>query len=782
MTEPSLGSPGRSRPALVWAILAFLVCSALTVLGASVPASAAGLGVRVSGGELDKDGYPFEPRGFNAIGLLTPSWCATTSGQAAATHFGQAELDAAKAWNANTLRFQVSQRGLADPAVSAADRAAYLQHVVDGVRLARADGFVVVVSMQDQSLGCGPAHPLPSSLTTAAWQVLAPQLMDDPDVLLELFNEPAITNTSAGWAQWRDGGVGPTDNLGDVPVGHQTLVDQLRAMGVRNVLVADGLNKAGRLAGVPLLRDDLGQVAYGIHPYVFTAGQSWWDQQWGFLTSAPVLATEWNYLASACSTTAPTVAVDLLAYLHAHHIGLLAHALDYPGATMTSGWTWSPTACGTTEGGSGQTTEDYFAGLSDAPAPLGPPTGLRATTPDATDVDLTWTDGPGPVASYEVLRDSLVVGATAEPRFTDATASPGAAYSYTVRALDAGGSPGPQSDPLAVAMPVVADVTAPSSPTSLVASTPVGDRVDLGWQASTDDAGVAGYVVQRDGVDVAEAAGTTYTDASLRPGTSYDYTVVAVDAAGNRSAPSDAVHVDDPLPPDTTPPSTPTGLSPFLLTPTSSRLTWQPSSDDVGVTGYRVRRDGVEVATTTATSFLDTAMPSGATHTYTVTAFDRAGNESALPTGVTVVAPAAAPPGLTGKYYDTATFTTLKATRIDPTVDFAWGTGAPLPGMGADTFSVRWTGRVVPRASETVTFYVLSDDGARLWVNGVLVVDRWFSHPSREDLGTIALKANRSYSVKLDFREKTGSSQARLSWSAPSTVKAVVPASNLLAR
>src|SRR5687768_8106765 len=66
--------------------------------------------------------------------------------------------------------------------------------------------------------------------------------------------------------------------------------------------------------------------------------------------------------------------------------------------------------------------------------------------------------------------------------------------------------------------------------------------------------------------------------------------------------------------------------------------------------------------------------------------------------------------GLRGEYFDNRDFTALKLTRVDPSINFAWGTGSPAPAVGADTFSVRWTGRVSPRYSETYRFYTTSDD------------------------------------------------------------------------
>src|SRR5690349_10144706 len=74
--------------------------------------------------------------------------------------------------------------------------------------------------------------------------------------------------------------------------------------------------------------------------------------------------------------------------------------------------------------------------------------------------------------------------------------------------------------------------------------------------------------------------------------------------------------------------------------------------------------------------------------------------------------------GLLAQYFDNKDFTNLKLTRTDPQVNFAWGYNAPAAGMGVDTFSVRWTGQLVPAASENYTFYTSTDDGVRLWVNG----------------------------------------------------------------
>ncbi len=136
--------------------------------------------------------------------------------------------------------------------------------------------------------------------------------------------------------------------------------------------------------------------------------------------------------------------------------------------------------------------------------------------------------------------------------------------------------------------------------------------------------------------------------------------------------------------------------------------------------------------------------------------------------------------GLTGRYYDNQDFTRLKRTRTDPTINFNWGSGAPDASMGADSFSVRWQGFVVPRYTETYTFYTTNDDGARLWVNGQQLVNDWTSHAARENQGQITLTAGQKYSLKLEYFEQSSGAVARLAWSSPSQAKEVIPVSRLL--
>jgi hypothetical protein len=117
--------------------------------------------------------------------------------------------------------------------------------------------------------------------------------------------------------------------------------------------------------------------------------------------------------------------------------------------------------------------------------------------------------------------------------------------------------------------------------------------------------------------------------------------------------------------------------------------------------------------------------------------------------------------------------------RIDPTVDYDWGSGSPDPSISSDHFTVRWTGAVQPQFNEPYTFYTTTDDGVRLWVNGQLIIDEWVDQSATEWNGQIALTARRKYSVTMEYYENGGAASAQLAWSSPSTVKTVIPQTQL---
>ena len=101
--------------------------------------------------------------------------------------------------------------------------------------------------------------------------------------------------------------------------------------------------------------------------------------------------------------------------------------------------------------------------------------------------------------------------------------------------------------------------------------------------------------------------------------------------------------------------------------------------------------------------------------------------------------------GLLATYFDNIDFTGTTKSRIDESINFDWGQGSPDASLGNDSFSARWTGQILPKYSETYTFYTFSDDGIRVWVNNQLVINSWFDQGAYVEAGgTISLIANQN--------------------------------------
>ncbi len=171
------------------------------------------------------------------------------------------------------------------------------------------------------------------------------------------------------------------------------------------------------------------------------------------------------------------------------------------------------------------------------------------------------------------------------------------------------------------------DTEAPTAPSSLAASNITENTIDLNWTASTDNVGVTGYDVYRNGSLIGNSTNTSYQATGLTANTSYSFYVIAKDAAGNSSAQSNTVNATTAAP-DTTAPSAPTGLASSNVTDSSVDLNWNASTDNVAVTGYDVYQGGSNIASVTGTSYQATGLSANTAYTFTVRAKDAAGNVS----------------------------------------------------------------------------------------------------------------------------------------------------------
>jgi hypothetical protein len=136
--------------------------------------------------------------------------------------------------------------------------------------------------------------------------------------------------------------------------------------------------------------------------------------------------------------------------------------------------------------------------------------------------------------------------------------------------------------------------------------------------------------------------------------------------------------------------------------------------------------------------------------------------------------------GLQGDYFPNTTLSgTPTLSQIDQTVEFGWGATPPDPSLPPSGFSVRWTGKVQPYATETYTFETETQDGVRLWVNGTPLIDQWTSQNDAKNSATITLNAGVKYDIKLEYYVSSGNALAYLRWSSPTTAYDIIPETQL---
>jgi beta-glucosidase len=106
-------------------------------------------------------------------------------------------------------------------------------------------------------------------------------------------------------------------------------------------------------------------------------------------------------------------------------------------------------------------------------------------------------------------------------------------------------------------------------------------------------------------------------------------------------------------------------------------------------------------------------------------------------------------------------------TRVDEAVNFDWGMSNPAPGVPADDFSARWTGKLVPAVSGKYRLGATADDGLRVYLDGKLIAEDWTDHAPTTVTGEVTLEAGRSYDLKMEYYEGRIGAVAKLVWQPP---------------
>lgn len=195
------------------------------------------------------------------------------------------------------------------------------------------------------------------------------------------------------------------------------------------------------------------------------------------------------------------------------------------------------------------------------------------------------------------------------------------------------------ADVFSLADEVIEEATDEISPTqvsNLRVENVTPGSVTISYDASTDENGVAGYHIYRDGEKVGVSVETTFTDIGLLPAQTYRYTVYALDHSRNQSTISEELTVITGE--DQKSPTQVTGITVERVTGSKVCLKWDASTDDGKIQGYHIYRDGIRIAENVEqTCFEDRTIEAMVPYVYTVTAVDSCQNESDRSESVTAV-------------------------------------------------------------------------------------------------------------------------------------------------
>ena len=130
--------------------------------------------------------------------------------------------------------------------------------------------------------------------------------------------------------------------------------------------------------------------------------------------------------------------------------------------------------------------------------------------------------------------------------------------------------------------------------------------------------------------------------------------------------------------------------------------------------------------------------------------------------------------GLVGQYYANRNLEGEPIYRVDEKIDFDWENNSPMDNIPTDSFSVRWSGYIRVPETGKYTFYVKSDDGARVWIDGELVFDYWFAQSATERSFEINMDVGKRYAIRVEYYEVNATASMQLSWESASIKKEII--------
>ncbi len=263
---------------------------------------------------------------------------------------------------------------------------------------------------------------------------------------------------------------------------------------------------------------------------------------------------------------------------------------------------------------------------------------------------------------------------------------------------------------------------------------------------------------------------TGLTSKIVYPTVNTTYTLTATNSGGISTSTA-AVMVK----PNPQGPTSPILTSAVAASPTEVDLAWMASSDKLGISGYKIVRNGtvINLVAFPTLNYIDTTVSASTTYAYTIEAYDSGGNISADSNALQVTTPALPTVGycpgpatnaFTGCYYNNSTLTGNRAlVRTDSAINFNWRNTSPSPLITSPAnFSARWQGNF-SFTGGTQIFYAVTSDGMRIYIDGSLVLDSWRIQPPYE-YRIVENLAQGTHLITVEYFNTGSSATAELSW------------------
>jgi titin len=341
-----------------------------------------------------------------------------------------------------------------------------------------------------------------------------------------------------------------------------------------------------------------------------------------------------------------------------------ANRTSYALSNLTPSTTYTYNLVAYNHAGESNATTTTFTTQTTATVPS-TPTNLQANNITTTSAILTWSDNSNNEDGFNIYKDGLTnLIATVPANTTDyalSNLSPATTYTYSIRAFNSAG----ESNVTATLFTTLTPTTKPNAPTNAQANNVTTTSVTLTWSdnANNED-GFKIYDFSTSQVIATTANDvTSYTFTNLTPATMYRYRVVAFNSAGESNGTATTFMTL----PVVTKPNTPTNLKANNITATSAILTWSDNSNNED--GFKIYKDGLTnlVATVPAntTSYALTNLSPATTYTYSIRAFNSAGESNVTATLFTTLTQSTVPNAPTNAQANNVTTTSVALTWTD---------------------------------------------------------------------------------------------------------------------